>query len=252
MAKSPGDPLHIEARIWNSMVDAAWEYESRQRLSSPIGVNPALAHGQTIKVRNDSGSNLVGGSVLETGDAIIDTLEAHYLWFEGDQPAADGKPYGVLRRAVQSGDIDDMQVTGAVLARVDVQSVSDTHCSVAEGQTVFVSDSGGPVPILGPTPTSTGEQTLAVLLGQTAQRRMYVAYVGGTAITARSGTTAGSGTVTLKKLNGTTIEDYDDSSETAITKTVYNWVGSASGTNTYVIVEQDSFGTWWLVGEDCS
>lgn len=67
----------------------------------------------------------------------------------------------------------------------------------------------------------------------------------GSGVSARSGTTAGSGTVTLQYLSGTTITDGSE------TVTVYNWTDDAAAATTYVWVQQDTLGTWWITGEDC-
>jgi hypothetical protein len=78
-----------------------------------------------------------------------------------------------------------------------------------------------------------------------ASSTSYLAYTT-TQITARVGTTAGSGTVQPKKLNGTTIES------TGSPRTVYSWTERGSGSSgTYVWIEVDQFGTHWWTGEDC-
>ena len=64
-------------------------------------------------------------------------------------------------------------------------------------------------------------------------------------ITARSTTTAGTGTATLQYLNGDTI-----TAESG-TITVRNWAGSAVAADAYIFVQQDRRGVWWAVSEDC-
>lgn len=68
----------------------------------------------------------------------------------------------------------------------------------------------------------------------------------GTAIPARTTTTAGSGTVTLQKLVGTTI-----TAETG-TVTAYNFVGDEIAAAVYVWISRDERGNWWVTAEDCS
>lgn len=83
--------------------------------------------------------------------------------------------------------------------------------------------------------------------------RQHLGYVGTTAITARSGTTPGTGTVTLKQINDTpAIADITDGNGTAIEVDVYNYSATASGASVYVWVGQDSRGTWFYLNEDCS
>ena len=82
-------------------------------------------------------------------------------------------------------------------------------------------------------------------------RRGSVALTGGTAITARSGTTPGSGTVTLYHLVGGSLTAILDPDSDPVTVTAYSFSGTASGIGAYVFVEQDDTGHWWYIAEDC-
>lgn len=87
-----------------------------------------------------------------------------------------------------------------------------------------------------------------------AKGRRYLAKTGDTAITARVGATPGSGTVTIQRVNPFSgdIEAFKDENGDPVTLTAYSWVASASGTNAYVFVGFDTFGTLWYENEDCS
>ena len=66
------------------------------------------------------------------------------------------------------------------------------------------------------------------------------------AISARSGTTAGTGTVTPQYLNGTTLGD--DGQDL----TVYFFSASASiDSGKYCWIEQDRAGVWWITAVEC-
>ncbi len=67
------------------------------------------------------------------------------------------------------------------------------------------------------------------------------------AITARSGTTAGTGTVFLTTFDGT------DITTTAETLDVFNFSSTTGGiaTGTYVWVQQDDGGNYWITAVDC-
>lgn len=80
---------------------------------------------------------------------------------------------------------------------------------------------------------------------------LHVAKTGGTAITAVSGSTAGSGTVTLQKLSSGSLGNRTDNSGAAVTVTAYSFVGEASGTNAYIFVAQDVDGNFWYIAEAC-
>lgn len=68
---------------------------------------------------------------------------------------------------------------------------------------------------------------------------------GSSEIAARSGTTPGSGTVTLMQLAGGVI------ASTSITVTAYNWSSLAITANAYLMIHQDPNGAWWIGAEDC-
>jgi hypothetical protein len=82
---------------------------------------------------------------------------------------------------------------------------------------------------------------------------MYVGKTGVSGITARSGTTPGSGTVTLYFVNASgTLETWKDGTGTAVTKTCYNLSTSAVGNTAYVMMQRDILsGKLWAVWEDC-
>lgn len=73
--------------------------------------------------------------------------------------------------------------------------------------------------------------------------RLSVAQAGVSGISARSGTTAGSGVATLQTLSGSTI--------TAGSKvvTVYNSSDAAVDPGAYVLVDKDKAGNWWTDGD---
>lgn len=86
--------------------------------------------------------------------------------------------------------------------------------------------------------------------GQMIVPRLQVALTDGSGITAASGTTPGSGTVTLQTLQNGILANYE-SGGSPVTVTAYNFVETASGTSAYVFICQDVAGIWWLVAEAC-
>lgn len=76
--------------------------------------------------------------------------------------------------------------------------------------------------------------------------KMYVALTGSSGIPARSGTTAGSATVTLYKLPSGALESL------GITATVYNFTGGTVAANAYIKVMQEcASGELTVDVEDC-
>ena len=66
-------------------------------------------------------------------------------------------------------------------------------------------------------------------------------------ITARVGTTPGSGTVTIYEAIGTPLVLTTTGEEV----TCYNVVTDTVADDTYILMDQDKFGNWWVVVEDC-
>ena len=81
----------------------------------------------------------------------------------------------------------------------------------------------------------------------------YVAKTGSVAITARDGDTPGEGTVTLhwRSPHSGDLEPIVDDLGNEVTAKVYSWVSVESGTNNWVYVGTDAFGTLWFENEDC-
>lgn len=69
---------------------------------------------------------------------------------------------------------------------------------------------------------------------------------GGSTIPARSGTTPGSGSVTLYKVDTTTL-----AATTEDTVTAYNLAGSTIAANAYLMLVRIG-NKWWVMFEDCS
>ena len=88
-------------------------------------------------------------------------------------------------------------------------------------------------------------------------RPAYEFFIGktdGSGIPARSGTTPGSGTVTLYHLDTdtTTLTVQQDSSNEDVEVTCYNLSTEAVAASSYVMIQQEYItGTFWAVWEDC-
>lgn len=98
----------------------------------------------------------------------------------------------------------------------------------------------------------TQDETLWVAEWLDRRLGSYVAKTGGTAISARSGTTPGEGYVDLYRLNldvGST--GYGELEVYEADVHVYSWVSVESGTNSWCYVGYDVFGTLWFENEDC-
>ena len=75
---------------------------------------------------------------------------------------------------------------------------------------------------------------------------MRVAMTDGSGVAARSAVTPGTGNVTFYSFDGTHL-----SATSAPEQVVYNLAATAVAADTYVLVEQDAQGYWWVIVEDC-
>lgn len=158
-------PVNTRPRLHNRFVDATAFYEQQQRLGSGRPPKPLILDKNIIKCRNNVGTNLTRGSVIDvsdyllTGNAIYDPVS---LWFNGDEPA--GGHYAVFRGAVEDGEIADAQLTGVCIARVNITDANHNFATPTSGQTYFTSATSGEIQILDKATAGTGVKECVVVL----------------------------------------------------------------------------------------
>lgn len=160
----PGQQLDesISANTWNNIQDVVDDYKRRRRLARGLSTQDDQYPTDVVKVRNDSCDDRDEGEVLEVCTNLID-LTRRDLWFTAALPEASGKCFGVVRRALPLGDIDELQVSGVVRALVTINNAEHNRCSVVAGSTALSSDTTGPCRILW-KPSGTGLMECAVLI----------------------------------------------------------------------------------------
>lgn len=160
---SAGVPFVPSAGEYNDAIDAGRDGKGKRLGDSPGAVispiNPC-----TIKIRNDVGSNLAAGSVVEVSSSLLTTLDRQHLWFSGIARNGACPPFAVLLEDIPDGAIGTAQAGGVMLATVDVQDAQNTHARVVPGSITLKGDFGGPVELL-KAPSGTGSQTLPVRIG---------------------------------------------------------------------------------------
>jgi hypothetical protein len=118
-----------------------------------------------LQVRNDSGGDLPKGSVVCLNELILDDdqLSDFHIWLSGIVPN-DTDPYGILRQPLLDGDIGPCQLSGIVLALVNITTDEHGYARVKSGETVLESAKRGPVRILAKS-SGDNPRLCAVLLG---------------------------------------------------------------------------------------
>lgn len=161
--RSPGESFRIpSAETWNNIVNAG-EYVAKLATGEPSPVLLTQVDPLRVRVRNDSGGDILAGKALEVGAKLLTTLKRESLWFEGETPSPDGtRLWGVTETAIKQDKLGDLLLGGLVVATVSVGHLAHTHVDVAASSTTLVSGFHG-YPIVW-KPTSTGTASCVVNL----------------------------------------------------------------------------------------
>lgn len=126
-----GQPMAIPAAAYNSFIDAAADYQSRQQ-STHSKMSPTGPQANRITVRNDSSYDLVVGTALGFGDPIItpdDNLEEFksriVLSVVLPTVAQHSGRFVVLAEPIGQNELGQAYIHGACPAFLDVQD--ETH-----------------------------------------------------------------------------------------------------------------------------
>jgi hypothetical protein len=135
-----GDPLKIPAGTFNTFIDAAQDFQQRQRSQQQRPRSSFTDHG-TVLVRNDSGAGRERFDVLGISGVVIDPADnqdefANHPAVVGIAPSPDthAAAFVVLLEPVPAGGIATSVAQGVVPVRVDVQDESDSYAGPAEAQ----------------------------------------------------------------------------------------------------------------------
>lgn len=150
----------------NSVQDMEAAYREG-RLGKPSASIGSL-DSNVVSVKNTSGDDRARGEVIQLGTSLIDELSDFIdsPWFEGNAPDAEigvDLKLGICQGPIPEDAIGEVQISGRVLARVNVTDILHTHCVAVDGEFVLKSEIGGPIEILSPL-EDTGEQDVWVNL----------------------------------------------------------------------------------------
>lgn len=133
----------------NDLYDMLQTHKQQKQLGAPGKRNPLLIDKNIIKVRNGTGGDLARGSVVDVGSYLLTGLNKYqpeHFDFGSITPA--GGHYAVFRRAVEDGKIEEAQLTGVCIARVNVTDAGHRFAVPTDGQTYFTSATEGEIQIL--------------------------------------------------------------------------------------------------------
>lgn len=244
-----GDPLEIPAAFYNGTADMLNRFGSGGQAFSIV---PTSQRSNVLADwHNTSATDCRFGDVARIDAAILDGTDSDLIGqylakpaFEGNiDDTSDFENFGICLDLAEADKMVPIVVSGICVANINMGSTSHKFARPEAESRVLVSDVYGPVQILD-QPTSTDEQRVWVRLGAPILPRSFVAQVTST-ISARSGSTVGSGAIQPKYLSGTTISNWGS------TVTAKNFAASSIAADTYVFAQQDEKGTIWVTAEDC-
>lgn len=155
------------AQEWNDALDAGREFGRKHRTADSRGRESLswMPRG-FLKVKNNSGSGVSVGKVLEVGSNLITTIgQVPEEWvFNATTPAEDNdKIWGVAIREIPSGEIEWLQVDGLVRASVNINHVQHQWVDVTT-TTTLQSKWHGNAKIVWKSTASTGTQDCLIML----------------------------------------------------------------------------------------
>lgn len=195
---SSGQPFKPPpARIWNDMVDAGRAYrEGLFNVNAPKPTRPRET--DVLKVRNSSGADRARGEILSFNGSVLSECTPENIWLIGEE-AEIGESFGVLRYAIEDGEITECQVSGICIAKIDVLNLTHKYANVpSAGGYMLESSDSGPVAILY-KPNSIGEHDCVVLLNSPPEIRLVRFQL-------KQGFATGTASATLKTMEGVVIE----------------------------------------------
>lgn len=152
-------------KLHNEIIDAKNAHK-RTELGRAVPQRKTVISQTSLYVKNLTGGNLPRGAVVDIGEYLLsesDPLDATHPWFEGN--TQDGGNWGVLTKPIPEDDIDECQIAGRCVARVNILNIDHTRAFPKAGQTYFESSHMGPVAILRLSDVdATGVQECYVLL----------------------------------------------------------------------------------------
>ncbi len=149
----------------NAWSETAEDFIGRRRLSNVGGQSWLRTKTDIILTKNISGADCRKGEVLGVFELLV-ALDDEHIWLEGNIPGAAQGGFGILKRPTSVDSIYELQVSGVVIALVNMSDTSHGRAEVVYGDVVLASSVDGDVQILW-SPGVTGEQECVVLLGST-------------------------------------------------------------------------------------
>jgi hypothetical protein len=254
--KQQGDRVEFSALAENAKLAAA-QAEAMRRLSRRAGELTTTREASIVKVKNETGSDLLRRSILGLGSPIFlpsDNVDAFLreVTFRGAIPTFPdhfGK-FAILLEPAKAGQVVRAYLAGVTNVRLNLVDLGHTHADITDSDTsALISGDDGAAQILWHELDTTGEQWGVVRIGGAAPRGALVGETGVGGIPAASGLTLGHASCTLYR----TCHD-DGTLDDSFTDEVFNMAedpDGAVGANKRIVVVPGYGNKWLCVWEQC-
>ena len=123
----PGEGLSISAETFNAFVDAAEDFQRRQRDQRSPSLLTAASSSQIVRIANNTGADLprfgvvtLGYGVAINGNQNLDEFIARPVFY-GRRPAYEDRgKFAVVQEPIRSGGVGLAIASGITLARVNL------------------------------------------------------------------------------------------------------------------------------------
>lgn len=151
----PGDPFRIPASTFNTLIDAARDFQKRQQTLAREKQRSAARDHAEIIVRNDSGADRQRFDVLEIAGPIftptdnLDEFKARVV-VSGVAPVDDRRGrFAILLEPMADGAMGKACILGSCVARVEMLDEGHTFADTVDGRMdALVSGSSGAAQLL--------------------------------------------------------------------------------------------------------
>lgn len=246
---SPGDPVKIQAGVWNTLLDVAGAHRSREVSAAPGSSRWPVPHGLIVEVKNNTGAAVPRYHAIGLDDPLFTPTDneqtfLNQLVFNGETISAEyfGK-FAVVQETIEDGRIGKALLQGITVAEITVDDENHVTVDVdPAGGSKLVTQSVGAGRILYKE-SGTGSKWAVIRVG--AVGCAWVAAKVTSQISARSGATVGSGEATLYRRDSTAL------TAGPVEMPIHNTYASTIAVDTWITIVPDAFGTLWVSGADC-
>lgn len=135
---NPGDSVEFHSTVFNSLLDVVRAEKARKH-SRTSESSPQPAQGTIIKVKNESGQDMLRSHIVGLNDPIFlasDNLEVfkNQVLFRGVIPSSSHKRrFAILLDPIISGGIGRAYIDGVAPVRINILDSSHVSCDITEG-----------------------------------------------------------------------------------------------------------------------